>query len=823
MHKTEKEFPVILFLLSFLVLTVQIVLSAFLRVYLKLPFLSITFAFLGLSSAGVYAFWKYKNVPAAEMLKRIPSFIHTFGVLLFFYFTVIAIALLSLQASNSMEAVFNYQETGVLAFDRSLRDIIILSGITGVYFSICFFYLGLVISIIYKIFSAQATRFYYFDLTGAAAGCILGSLLMSWFDLYPIALFLTLVCFAMALYLKNRYGYSKFSKLSSLVFLILSIVIMTFYARGNVFSNRSTVFRELWSGWNIYSRVSLIEESGKNNLKYKFLIDNGAGIAHLDAFDPEQPFRYKLFEEFSATSLGFLIDQPRDILILMAGAGKDMLEAYSYSAGTADITGVELNPLIVNKAVSLPEFHLKEFFALENVHMVVQEGRQFLETQKKRYDTVIFSWSGSPVNNYLGVNANSAQFLYTKEAFKRVLSVLKPDGTIVIVNGNKLRTIAVLRQAFAESGVADISDHFTLVTARELLKNDTIYREMLTPFDNAYLVVKKSGFSKNDIDRLSGHIKMMGLASIYTPHYDIERNTPLQKSVHDVITDIVKSVDFSGVLHRLSLDLKFNLTLITDDKPFIGNYFYIYSFADKTFWSFIKNDLSSIYNQHYSFHLYMMGFIFCIIAFVAAAIAVIFRLNRKDIVFSRDLPFFIYFSAIGFAFMLVEISLLNQFVLYLANPIYALSVILAGLLFSLGLGSYLSDAVLKNMKISLKSTVLICIVLLLLGYFFLPVLIEQTLGRPMAVKLCFVFLCILPLGLFLGILFPQGLKKLGQTSNHLVPLAWGLNGYMSVIGSAASVYLSTIVGFKCFLLIAAGVYSCILFIPLTKKEPRPSS
>lgn len=813
MNKSVKEFPFVLFLLSFLVLTVQIVLSAFLRVYLKLPFLAITFAFLGLSSAGVYTFWKYGKSSSEDMLKRIPSYINTFGILLFFYFTVIAIVLLSYQSSNLMEATLNYKESGQILVDRSVLGLIIQAWVTGIYFSVCFFILGIAISLIYKVYSSQSSRYYYFDLCGAAAGCVLGSIFMNHFDLYPIALFLSLICFVAAVYLKNKFEYPRFSKISSVIFMVLCLLIMMFYSKGNVFSNRSAKFKELWSDWNAYSRVSLIEENLKDGLNYKFLIDNGSGIAHLDPFNPQNPYEHKLFDQFTPTSLGFLIGHPSDILILMTGAGTDMIEAYNYSGSQADITGIELNPLIVDKAVSLPEFHLKEFFALDNVHMIVTEGRSFLETTKKTFDTVIFSWSGSPINNYLGINANSAQFLYTKEAFKRVLEVLKPDGTIVIVNGNKLRTIAVFREAFAELGINDISEHFTLVADRKLLNNDVVYKEMLTPFDNAYLLVKKSRFTERDMETLNQNIDKMNFVALYAPNNNKANITPYYQ---DIINEIVHSGDFPAVLKKLSLKLNLNLTMMTDDKPFISNHFYFYSLFDLKFWKFFKNNMSSLYNKHYTYHLFMMSFVLSIIVFVIAAIAVVFRISRKDIVLSNDLPFFIYFSVIGFAFMLVEISLLNQFVLYLANPIYALSVILAGLLFSLGVGSYLSDSVLKRMNLTVKSNIIICTVLLVVSYFSVPYLVQKTLGMPLAFKFGFVFLYILPLGIFLGTLFPQGLKKLGLYNNRLVPLAWGLNGYMSVIGSAVSIFLSTIVGFKCFLLIAAGMYFTLLFFPFDR-------
>lgn len=67
-------------------------------------------------------------------------------------------------------------------------------------------------------------------------------------------------------------------------------------------------------------------------------------------------------------------------------------------------------------------------------------------------------------------------------------------------------------------------------------------------------------------------------------------------------------------------------------------------------------------------------------------------------------------------------------------------------------------------------------------------------------------------------MFPQGLIKLSHHSDRLVPWAWGLNGYMSTVGSAASIYLSIMIGFNWFILIAAFLYATIILIPFTKER-----
>src|SRR4029079_4364836 len=54
------------------------------------------------------------------------------------------------------------------------------------------------------------------------------------------------------------------------------------------------------------------------------------------------------------------------------------------------------------------------------------------------------------------------------------------------------------------------------------------------------------------------------------------------------------------------------------------------------------------------------------------------------------LPFIGYFISIGLAFMLVEIGMMQQLGLFLGQPIYALVVVLGGLIAFAGLGSAFS-------------------------------------------------------------------------------------------------------------------------------------
>ena len=190
--------------------------------------------------------------------------------------------------------------------------------------------------------------------------------------------------------------------------------------------------------------LSIVHQRENHNI-YAFSIVNGEGYIY--PFMAEDPFYLKLFSYFQPTTLGFLLKNPQDILILMAGAGKDMIEAYSYSKGTSDITGVELNPIVVKMAKDVEGYHLKDFFAKKNVHLIVQEGRSYVESIDKKFDSIILSYSGASASQYLGVSGATTQYLYTKEAFKSYFRHLKPGGTIGVAYGKKFKITALAKSA----------------------------------------------------------------------------------------------------------------------------------------------------------------------------------------------------------------------------------------------------------------------------------------------------------------------------------------------------------------------------------------
>jgi hypothetical protein len=58
----------------------------------------------------------------------------------------------------------------------------------------------------------------------------------------------------------------------------------------------------------------------------------------------------------------------------------------------------------------------------------------------------------------------------------------------------------------------------------------------------------------------------------------------------------------------------------------------------------------------------------------------------------------------------------------------------------------------------------------------------------------------------MGIPFPSGLNQLRRTQEGLIPWAWGINGFFSVIGSSIAVLIAIEYGFKSVIVSALALY-----------------
>ena len=180
-----------------------------------------------------------------------------------------------------------------------------------------------------------------------------------------------------------------------------------------------------------------------------------------------------------------------------------------------------------------------------------------------------------------------------------------------------------------------------------------------------------------------------------------------------------------------------------------------------------------------------------------------------------------YYSALGFGFIVVEICLMKRYVLFLGNPAYSITTVLIALLLSAGLGSVVSESIpFQKSRKALSLVVAGIVVALLFESLVSPAVFERFLGLPFPGRVLVSMLLLAPLGFLMGMPFALGLRVINmlpspeEERRKLIAWAWGMNGYATVIGSAAAVFLALFFGFHTVLYIALSVYVLGTFVML---------
>ena len=165
----------------------------------------------------------------------------------------------------------------------------------------------------------------------------------------------------------------------------------------------------------------------------------------------------------------------------------------------------------------------------------------------------------------------------------------------------------------------------------------------------------------------------------------------------------------------------------------------------------------------------------------------------------------VYFSALGLGFMFIEMVLIQRFILYFGNPLYAAAAVISAVLIFSGAGSLISSALAAS-----RRTIMACLAGVAAGALLyaglLTPLLKQTIDLIFPLKMVSALVFIAPLSILMGIPFPLGLRLARQTNPENISWAWSVNGCSSVISVVLATILAIEFGFVAVMLAAAGIY-----------------
>jgi predicted membrane-bound spermidine synthase len=672
-----------------------------------------------------------------------------------------------------------------------------------------FFFSGLGISLLLTRGSSEINRLYAFDLVGAGAGCALVAVVIPRFGgtgsvlLAAFAGGLSAVCFAWP----TRRTLAMAASLVSLVLLVASTQgerVIPIHVSENKLSRRFAGVTPIYSAWNTLSFVQVVESpaKGKEPSERTMFIDSGTAATGIDDLRPgvKTVISDHPDQVGAESTIAYVGKRNPKILIIGSGGGEQVLEALK--AGASSITAVEINSIINEIVADRMNDYWGNLYHQPEVHLVTDEGRSFVRRSTDKYDAVISVHTISNAAIASGALGLAENYVLTREAFEDYLDHLAPDGMIFFTRPEFQipRLFATAREVFAARGMGTINNHvfgFSMQEKRQLPGRLSF---------SAGFLLKKSEFRPEELTEIR---RILTEEAGSGEDADVLRilYAPDLKQENSLYAQIVDTPDLEKVFQTTDTQLE----AATDDKPF---------FNQHTRWSKIRwTTIIDLFSQKQpsgarmaledrpiaEVTLLILLFQSSMVAGVCILLPLVVA-DRGSLRGGGHWVWLAYFAALGLGFIMVEIALLQRFLLFLGQPIYTYAVVLAGLLIFTGTGSYVSGKWGSDSAGNLKQALFSAVIVVLMLAVITPVVFRACLGFSLFARITIALLLVAPLGFVLGMPFPLGLRMAMQRSSALGAWAWGVNGFFTVIGTVLALMLGMIVGFRIVLLLACGCY-----------------
>jgi len=672
-----------------------------------------------------------------------------------------------------------------------------------------FFFSGLTLGFLLNAFPQSAGQTYAVNLAGSAAGCLVALLAPS----YLSGEGMVTLSIALAL-LASIISISRVHVRSLLFLAISALFIFALLDLGlRLTRNSSFAFLELhispYKGlsyalqypgvrlvarrWNAFSRIDVISSRAIHSLpglSYRYLevlppLD-GLLVDGDDLSPIIRPETDPGFVAYLPNAVAFQLRPQANALILEPRGGLDVFTALALSPG--QVTAVEINPLIIEAA---------PIYADPRLQLHVESDRSYLRRTQSNYDVIIVSLASSfhPVRS--GAYTLAEDYRYTVESFREALTHLNPDGLLVATRW--------LQDPSSE----DLRLFALAVTALES-ENADPYSQLVAfrGFNTGTVLLKNGSFTAGELSFIRAFLAGRAFDLSYAPDVRPEEtnryNTLTESTYYQTYNSLLNSRPREGFYAAYEYDVR----PPTDNHPFFGHYFK---------WKQVPQVLAEFGRTWQPFggagYLVILGLLVLAIVLAAFLILLPVAINRRPDrkMVSRFRPrHLIYFGLLGLAFLLVEIPLLQQFILYLGRPALAFTIVLFSLLSFSGLGSRWSD------RVPLRLSLTILVVLILVAPFMLSRLFAWTLGLPLALRLVLTTLTLAPLGFLMGVPFPAGIRSMVQEQDLAlgheaqggsIPWVWAVNGAASVVASILSALLALTFGFSWVLRLGALCYA----------------
>ena len=566
--------------------------------------------------------------------------------------------------------------------------------------------------------------------------------------------------------------------------------------KGLAYARQYPGAQQIFGAWNEIARVDVMQDAGTRQLpglsyafpgspppQYGLALDAGA-VMPVTLVDPAGFDAAAYMPE----AIAFALRPDSHVLTLEPGGGLTVLQALA--GGAEQVTAVAANTLERRAASTAGEY---DVFSNPQVEVIDETGRVFLRQRGDSFDVIILPLTDpyQPVSS--GAYSLAESYLLTEEALSDMLARLNEGGVLVATRwlqtppSESVRLLATVAAALERAGIEDPADRIV----------------MMRGIQTATVLAQPDGWSADELAQVRAFADDRRFDLVWAPDIspdEVNRHSRMPQPLHhEAAAELLR-----GDRQAFFRDYPFAIEPATDDRPFFFHFFT---------WEQTPEVLATLGRTWQPFggsgYFILLAMLALVLLLSGGLIVLPLLLTSRQRRPDQDggnaprLRVMAYFGLIGLAFLLVEIPLIQQWILLLGHPVYAFTAVVLALLVFSSVGSILSRRAWAQSSLAFGALVALAVV----TPFATAQYVDAALGWPLVPRAAGAALLLAPLAILMGIPFPRGLAWLEGSASWLAPWAWAVNGCASVVSGVVAAILALSYGFTVVLLIGAACYA----------------
>jgi hypothetical protein len=426
------------------------------------------------------------------------------------------------------------------------------------------------------------------------------------------------------------------------------------------------------------------------------------------------------------------------------------------------------------------------------VEVFGEGARNFLARDRRSFDIIEVADISSATFSSLGVHAAGETFLLTREGIRAALDHLGEGGLLAFSGWLKApprESVKILRTIRAELAATGHGPAAGRIAA-------------IRGWGTFSVVARRTPFLPEEIDRVRRFCSDHGYSMVWPPAGADSGGDAEERALREAISDAVAGPPGE---HGAGL---FDLAPVTDDSPYFHRFLRLGALPD--FRRILGDQWVPFVEWGIVFLVLSLGVSLVLASLLLLLPAAFARPGEGN---AAAIPVAGYFTALGLAYMLVELTFLKAGILVLGDAIRAAGLAIGGFSFFSGIGSAVSGRWETERTMRwVFAGIAFCVVA---GFAALSAAAGPLLACGWAVRTAAFVAALAPAAFLMGIPFPAAVSRLAAAGGRAIPFAWAVNGFFSVAGASLASIGALWLGFR----LTAGI-GAILYVLAGLMYPR---